>query len=216
MSAAGAGRTSRSRSATGSRRATECSRRGSANRSVSSCSADSVGHSASSSRVSWRLSASSSRMSARSPASSRPRPPRVCATWSASSRTASRWKIRLASLCGLRRAPGPGPGRVGDVPGQPHPLLLDDQLDRPPRQLLPVAHRRARSRRPSRRRPLTAAVAGRLRAARVQPGEQLPDRAEHDAGLPQRRQHLPDVAQERRVRARPPARRGGPAGRRWV
>ena len=49
--------------------------------------------------------------------------------------------------------------------------------------------------------PLDLGDLGRLDAAGVEAREELPDRAEHDAGLAQRRQHLPDVAQEGGVRA---------------
>jgi RNA polymerase sigma-B factor len=99
----------------------------------------------------------------------------------------------------LAGAPGPGAGLGDRVPVEDDPLLLHDELDRGPRQLLPVAHRRG-----DHRRHVGAALQlGRRRglgASRVQAGEQLGDGAEHDAGLPQRGQDLADVAQERRVR----------------
>ena len=98
------------------------------------------------------------------------------------------------------RPPGTRPRGVGDVAVQPHPLLLDDQLDRAARHLLAVADRRGDHTRHL-RAPLDLGDLGRLGPAGVEAGEQLPDRAEHDAGLPQRRQHLADVAQERGVRA---------------
>ena len=170
---------------------------------MSSCSGDSVGHSASSSRFSSRLSASSSRMSDRSPASSRPREPGPAEV---ARHLLGEQPHRLPvedPLALVVRAPGPprpGAGGVGQVPVQPHPLLLDDQLDRAPRHLLTVPDRGRHD--PRHLGPaLHLGDLRRLGAAGVETREQLPDRAEHDAGLPQRGQHLPDVAQERGVRA---------------
>ena len=150
--------------------------------------------------MSSRLSVSSSRISARSPASSSRRPPGTIerATCSASSRTASWWKIRFASLCGLRERRARV--RAALTTSRSRRTCCCSTTRSTGRRGSCCRSRTAAAMTPTiSARPLTSATSGRLEPPRVQPREELPDRAEHDAGLPQRRQHLPDVAQERRV-----------------
>ena len=148
-----------------------------------------------------RLSFSSSRMSARSPASSSRAPAGHDRARDLLGQQPHGLLVEdpLGLVVRLAGAAGPGAGGVDDVAVERAPACCSTTSShRPARQLLAVAHRR-RDHAGHLRPALHLGDLRRLGPSRVQAREELPDGAEHDAGLAQRRQHLPDVAQERRV-----------------